>query len=90
MKHNTFEINRKWQVEPISLPKNHDKKNKRKEKNFTIYSLNVGFYVMTPIFLGVIIGLMADKKFGTKPLFFLFFIFFGLVSSFYNLWRLNN
>lgn len=50
--------------------------------------MNMGYYLITPLLLGVFFGLVLDNLFKTKPFFVLLLIFLGLVSTFYNLWRL--
>lgn len=43
--------------------------------------MGVGFYLVTPIIGGLIIGLLTKK--------ILFFIFLGMIFSFYNLFKLT-
>lgn len=66
---------------------------KRKKKDggkpFDPNLLNSGMYIATPIFLGLVIGYVADGYFKTKPLFILIFIIGGAVSAFYNLYKLT-
>jgi F0F1-type ATP synthase assembly protein I len=50
--------------------------------------LNIGYYLIIPIIIFLIIGNWLDKIFKTKPIFVLVFLFFGVLSSFYNLYRL--
>jgi F0F1-type ATP synthase assembly protein I len=50
--------------------------------------LNIGYYLIIPIIIFLIIGNWLDKIFKTKPIFILVFLFFGVLSSFYNLYRL--
>jgi F0F1-type ATP synthase assembly protein I len=50
--------------------------------------LNIGYYLIIPIIIFLIIGNWFDKIFKTKPIFILVFLFFGVLSSFYNLYRL--
>ncbi len=51
-------------------------------KNF-----NVGYYIITPLFIGVFLGLFLDNIFKTKPLFILSFLVLGTIASFYNIWK---
>ena len=62
----------------------------KEDKEFWLNPLlyNVGIYLMTPILLGVFIGYSLDKFFKTKPIFVVFFIILGTISSFYNFWKI--
>ena len=48
----------------------------------------VGYYLVTPFILGVLLGFGLDSLFNSKPFFILFFIIIGFISSIYNLYRL--
>lgn len=50
--------------------------------------LNVGFYLIVPLVLGIFLGLYLDGLFQTKPFFVLTAIFLGSLAVFYNLWKL--
>ena len=50
--------------------------------------MNVGYYIITPIILGVFCGILIDNYFNTKPMFFLILLLFGTIGGFYNLFRL--
>jgi len=50
---------------------------------------NIGYYLIVPIIIFLIIGIYFDNILKTKPLGFMFFLFFGVLSSFYNLYRLT-
>ncbi len=67
-------------------------KPKRKKRQRSVIKglihLNIGFYLIVPILLGVFVGYRLDLWFDTKPFFVLLFIVLGLISSFYNLWKL--
>ena len=66
-------------------------KEKKKKDNFLLaFSFNVGYYLVTPLILGVVIGVFLDSKFKTKPVFTLMFIFLGMIASLYNLLKLTN
>jgi len=87
MKRNYFEIDRRGNLKKTG--RNFDKKPKAKKDFFSEYiNINVGYSLVTPILIGVIIGLALDNKFNSKPFFTVFFIFLGTVSSFYNLFKL--
>lgn len=49
--------------------------------------LNLGYYLITPLILGVILGLTADSYLHTKPLFTLICIALGTVATCYNLFK---
>lgn len=51
-------------------------------------SMNIGFYLATPLLLGVFLGLFLDRSFHTKPFFTIALIVLGAVGSFYNLYKL--
>ncbi len=50
-------------------------------------SLNIGYYLITPLLVGVFLGYWIDKILGTKPVFLLLFFGLGIVGAFYNLWK---
>ncbi len=87
IKHSYFEIDKGGELKETSQVL---KKKLQTKKNFftdSVY-MNIGYNLVTPILLGVIIGLTLDSRFHSKPVFTIFFIFLGAVSSFYNLFRL--
>ena len=49
---------------------------------------NLGFYLVVPLILSVIIGIYLDRKFDTSGTFTLIGIGFGTISLFYNLYKL--
>lgn len=74
--------------------KNREKKNESKEKrknDFLVLekSFNIGYYLITPILLGVIFGLFLDHYFNKEGFFIIIFLIIGTVGSFYNLFRLT-
>jgi len=87
MINNYFEIDKQGNLKKTN--QNIKKKSKNKKDLFSQYlNINVGYSLVTPILIGVIIGLALDNKFHTKPYFTVFFIFLGAISSFYNLFKL--
>lgn len=50
--------------------------------------LNLGMYLATPLLLGVFLGTYLDNRLGTKPIVTLVLIGLGLVSTFYNLYKI--
>ena len=86
MINNYFEIDKLGNLKKTN--RNFDKKPKIKKDFFSEYiNINVGYSLVTPILIGVIIGLVLDNKFHSKPYFTVFFIFLGTVSSIYNLYK---
>jgi F0F1-type ATP synthase assembly protein I len=61
---------------------------KRSEQFTELRFSNVGFYLVTPLIMGVILGLLLDRLFNTKPNLTIFLIFIGAIASFYNLFKL--
>ncbi len=52
-------------------------------------SLNIGYYLLTPLLAGVFLGLALDSWFNTKGVFVIILILLGTVGSFYNLYKLT-
>jgi len=50
--------------------------------------LNIGYYLIIPITIFLVVGLWLDNIFQSRPIFILIFLFFGTLSSFFNLYRL--
>lgn len=87
MKRNYFKIDKHGNLKKTS--ENLKKKPETKKSFFPDYiNINVGYSLVTPILIGVIIGLTLDSRFKSKPVFTVFFIFLGTVLSFYNLFKL--
>lgn len=87
MINNYFEIDKQGNLKRTTQ---HLRKNKKTKKDFfgEYININVGYTLVTPILIGVLIGLVLDNKFHTKPYFTVFFIFLGMISSFYNLYKM--
>ena len=58
-----------------------EEKKEAKDEWQVVNYIGIGFYLITPIITGLIVGLMTKK--------FLFFIFLGMIFSFYNLFKLT-
>jgi len=79
----------------FSIDKNFDLKittfkNNKKEiivKNKLAKYMNVGYYLVTPLLLGVFFGLLFDNLLKTQKLFFIIFFSFGIIGTFYNLYK---
>ncbi|MCL4364385.1 AtpZ/AtpI family protein [Patescibacteria group bacterium] len=66
------------------------KNDSEKDKILVAKSMNIGYYLITPLILGVFFGFWLDRVFKTKPILLLVFFAFGIVGSFYNLWKYVN
>ncbi len=65
---------------------------KQKKEELSKYliakSINMGYYLITPLLIGLFIGYWLDKVFNTKPFFLLLLLSVGVISSFYILWKI--
>lgn len=52
-------------------------------------SLNIGYYLITPLLVGVFLGLFLDDLFETNGIFVTSLIILGTISTFYNLYKLT-
>jgi len=87
MINNYFEIDKQGNLKKAQ--QNFVKKQKAGKDFYSQYlNINVGYSLVTPILIGVIIGLTLDNKFHRKPVFTVLFIFLGTISSIYNLYRI--
>jgi len=46
--------------------------------------MKISLDLISPIFVGILIGLGFDKIFSTKPVFFLIFLLLGIITGFIN------
>ncbi len=73
--------------------KNFEEKNFKK-KTHSISGINIGLKLsldlISPIIVGILIGLGMDKIFFTKPIFFLIFLLLGLIAGFFNIYKSMN
>ncbi len=65
------------------------KKENKLLRGLELTYLNIGFYLLVPILLGVFLGYNMDIWFNSKPFFLVLFLILGTISSFYNLWKLT-
>ena len=56
-------------------------KKKPDPKGFGI-GMKIGLDLISPIIVGILIGLGFDKIFSTKPIFFLIFLLLGIITGF--------
>lgn len=67
-----------------------EKKVKSAQSNFLLAKyINVGYYLLAPLLLGVFAGFMLDRFLKTKPIFTLIFILLGVAGTFYNLFKIT-
>jgi ATP synthase protein I len=57
------------------------------KKSLPVY-FNLGFYLITPVLVGVFLGLYLDNRLKSKPTFVLAGIIFGTLALFYNLFKI--
>ena len=67
--------------------KESNKKNKPFNSNNVGMFLRTGVDLCSGIIIGLIIGLVLDKYFQTKPLFLIIFVFFGFAAGIMNVYR---
>lgn len=82
-----FKVDQEGNIEQFSK-KEVRSKTKQEKKIIEFKYFNLGFYILTPIILGIFLGLAIDDILKTKPIFFIFFLILGSLSSFYNLFKL--
>lgn len=91
---NLYKIDEDFQVKKVKKIEKVGQKGKKTKKikskiNFALVnSLNIGYYILTPLLVGVFLGLALDKLFKLKGVFVLIFIILGTIASFYNLYKL--
>tara|TARA_B100000214_G_scaffold143323_1_gene102525 strand:- start:378 stop:629 length:252 start_codon:yes stop_codon:yes gene_type:complete len=68
------------------LKKKNIQKNKNKNPSIQI-GLKLSLDLISPIIVGVCIGLGIDKIFFTKPIFFLIFLLLGIIAGFFNIYK---
>ena len=67
--------------------KNFKKKNKIKKNNDLGLFLKAGVELISPIIVGVFIGLFLDNYFNTKPLFLIIFLILGFGGGISNIYK---
>ncbi|OGK17607.1 hypothetical protein A2866_04145 [Candidatus Roizmanbacteria bacterium RIFCSPHIGHO2_01_FULL_39_8] len=70
------------------IAQNSLQKPSSKEKPLNLSYLNVGYYLVIPLLLGVFLGFALDSWLKTKPLFVSLGIMVGTIACFYNLLKL--
>jgi F0F1-type ATP synthase assembly protein I len=73
----------------LQVNKNTYVRNQRNKDHFILAKYTgLGYYLIAPLILGVLLGFGLDSYFGSKPFFILFFIIIGFISAMYNMYRL--
>ncbi len=86
IKQTFFEMDKNFKIKEV-------KKQKKQKKvllkfNFSLAnSFNIGYYLITPLVIGVFFGLLVDNFFKSRPIFTLIFLLLGSLGTFYNLWK---
>ena len=85
---NLFKIDQKLIIKEVENPGQFKtKKRNTDDKLLLARSLNLGYYLIIPLLLGLFLGIWLDKLFSSQPFFLLLLFALGVVSSFYNLWK---
>jgi len=85
-------IDKNFDLKPVDKIEKKPKNDFQKSfflKNPLEKYLNIGYYLLIPIIIFLASGIFFDKFFRTKPFGVVFFLFLGVLSSFYNLYRLT-
>lgn len=72
----------------LKLQKKSFSREKKKSKLSLVKYTDIGYYIITPLLVGVFLGLAIDKFLKTKSTFFLIFLFLGTVAVFYNMYKI--
>lgn len=70
---------------PIKKKRDEDAETKSLQ---SMQYMNMGFFLVTPVLLGVILGLYIDNLLHIRPLATVIFISLGAAASIYNLFRM--
>lgn len=80
-----FSFDKSFNLHNIGEPK----KKALRNKNFDLAkNLNLGYYLVTPMIVGVFLGLFFDKLLKTGKVFFIIFFSIGIAGTFYNLYKI--
>lgn len=87
---------KKFSYIDIHGSRSESRKKKSKTKNISDMDLvtiskyiNIGYYLVIPILVGVFLGVYIDSKFATKPRYTLVFLLLGTALTIYNLFNLS-
>jgi len=78
----SLEITRAAPPKKSSPKKNEEKR--QNDNNTVAKFLNLGYYIITPIVVGIIFGLLLDKALNSS-IYVKIFLFIGIAGTFYNL-----
>jgi len=82
-----FTVEKNFKIKPAKKEKKQ-KKTPTKLDFSLANSFNIGYYLITPLLIGVFFGLLLDNFLKTKPVFTLTLLSFGMMGTLYNLWKL--
>jgi F0F1-type ATP synthase assembly protein I len=83
-------IRRTYIDKDLNLKETIEIKKEHHNKNLGSYQyLNIGFYLITPLLVGIFSGLYLDKRIGTHSIFITIGLLVGVIGTFYNLYRLT-
>lgn len=83
---NHFSIDNQLQITKNKIKTDEIKKTNKNNDNLLLAkSTNLGYYLITPILIGVFFGVGLDQFLGTKPLFTISLLIIGVIGTFYNL-----
>ena len=77
-------VNDKGEIEQVEKTEKVFKK--RSSLPFPAKFANVGFYLVTPILIGIFVGKYLDGKFNSGTFYTTTLIIFGTIATFYNLY----
>ena len=71
------------------IKNSNTKINQKKNNNFQNFGmfLKSGIELVSPVIVGVVIGLFCDHYFKTKPIFLIIFLIFGFAAGIINVYR---
>lgn len=77
-------INKKGEI--VEVEKDQKTQYKKTSLGFPAQFANIGFYLITPILIGIFAGKFLDEKFRTGTFYTTILLIFGTISTFYNLY----
>lgn len=86
MKKSYYQIDRYFKL--IKKSENKSKKELRLKNNLKVANyFNIGYYLLTPIIIGIFIGKVVDNLLKTN-FFLLMMLILGITGTFYNLYKI--
>lgn len=86
-----FHIDDSLEITTSIPPKNSSpqmvEEKRRNDNNTVAKFLNLGYYIITPIVIGIVFGLLLDKALNST-IYVKIFLFVGIAGTFYNLIKL--